>query len=155
VNPLMVACVHASLSVFQRAGGVEATRQKSLLLTGYLEALLRERGLTAAPAAECEAPTAKKAKTAEQTSCHLQLITPSDPTRRGCQLSLRVLPPPKGKKAITMRQLEAVLMKRGVVTDAREPDVVRVAPAPLYNSFSDVYRCVTILGEVLSSLFAD
>jgi kynureninase len=53
-----------------------------------------------------------------------------------------------------MRHLESLLEKRGVVTDAREPDIVRAAPVPLYNSFEDVALFVERLGEALVGLAA-
>ena len=70
------------------------------------------------------------------------LLTPADPAARGCQLSLRVR---QGAE-----ELVAALRARGVVTDYREPDVVRVAPVPLYNSFHEVWRFAQILGELLA-----
>uniref|UniRef100_A0A7S2HC62 Kynureninase n=1 Tax=Haptolina brevifila TaxID=156173 RepID=A0A7S2HC62_9EUKA len=138
VNMLMVACVHASLDVFQRAGGIASTRRKSLLLTGYLEALLHERGLLREAGAK---------GSREQTT--LELVTPADPRRRGCQLSLRVRPAQSAAKPMTMRELERALASRGVVGDAREPDIMRLAPAPLYNSFTDVLRVVGALQDCL------
>lgn len=66
--------------------------------------------------------------------------TPREPHRRGAQLSLVV---PGSAKAI-----QKALHARGVFADFREPDVIRVAPAPLYNSFADVYRFVSILSEL-------
>lgn len=71
----------------------------------------------------------------------IQILTPSDPGSRGAQLSLRI---PTGDKSIVAKFAE-----KGVITDWREPDVMRVAPAPLYNSFEDVYRFVEILDEIL------
>lgn len=71
----------------------------------------------------------------------ISIITPSDSDQRGCQLSIRV----KGANKILFSSISA----RGVVVDWREPDVIRVAPVPLYNSFSDVYRFVEILKNVL------
>ena len=69
----------------------------------------------------------------------VSIITPTDPDQRGCQLSIRV-----GDKGIHDR-----IVARGVVADWREPDVIRVAPVPLYNSFDDVYRFSKILKECL------
>lgn len=90
--------------------------------------------------------------------CGVAIITPANATRRGCQLSLRVLPPPGGfggPGAVgAMRHLESQLEKRGAVTDAREPDIVRAAPVPLYNSFEDVALFVERLGEALVELAA-
>lgn len=63
-----------------------------------------------------------------------EIITPVDPLRRGAQLSIRV---GKGRKSL-VAQLEA----QGIVCDWREPDLVRAAPVPLYNSFSDVENFV-------------
>lgn len=71
----------------------------------------------------------------------ISVITPSDPKSRGCQLSIRVR---DADKALFDR-----ITERGVVADWREPDVIRVAPVPLYNSFEDVFRFSAILREAL------
>ena len=73
----------------------------------------------------------------------IEIITPSDENERGCQLSIRV------KNAD--KSLYEAITKRGVIADWREPDVIRVAPVPLYNSFLDVYRFVGILRDCLKS----
>ncbi|MEO8648733.1 MAG: kynureninase [Acidobacteriota bacterium] len=70
------------------------------------------------------------------------LITPTDVEQRGCQLSIRVQDADKS--------LFEALTKKGIFADWREPDVIRVAPVPLYNSFEDVYRFAEILKECLS-----
>jgi len=71
----------------------------------------------------------------------ISVITPSAETERGCQLSIRVKNSDKNLfKAIT---------NKGVIADWREPDVIRVAPVPLYNSFADVYRFAEILRACL------
>lgn len=114
-NPpiLQMAALRASLEIFDEAT-MSALRAKSLKLTSYLESLLKDIG-------------------------GIQIITPTDPAQRGCQLSIRV-----GDKTLHER-----LTKRGVFVDWREPDVIRVAPVPLYNSFDDVQRFGGILGECL------
>lgn len=71
----------------------------------------------------------------------ISVITPRDPASRGCQLSIRV------KNAD--RSLHENILRRGVHADWREPDVIRVAPVPLYNSFADVGRFIQILKECL------
>ena len=71
----------------------------------------------------------------------ISIITPSNPEERGCQLSLAV------KNAD--RSLHDKLSKAGVISDWREPDVIRVAPTPLYNSFEDVYLMVERLKQCL------
>ena len=63
----------------------------------------------------------------------IELLTPREPRFRGCQLSMRLLDRP--------RELFRDLQKRGVVVDFRQPDVIRIAPVPLYNSYHDVWRC--------------
>lgn len=72
----------------------------------------------------------------------IELITPKDPEQRGCQLSIRVRDADK--------RLFDAITARGVIADWREPDVIRVAPVPLYNSFEDVHRFAEILQECLS-----
>lgn len=71
----------------------------------------------------------------------ISIITPSNPEERGCQLSLAVQD--------ADRSLHDKLTKAGVISDWREPDVIRVAPAPLYNSFEDVFLMVERLKKCL------
>ena len=71
----------------------------------------------------------------------IEVITPKDPKQRGCQLSIRV------KDAD--RELFNAITARGVVADWREPDVIRVAPVPLYNSYRDVLSFAEILKNEL------
>ncbi len=110
-NPpiLALAPLRVSLEIFQDAG-MARLRQKSEKITGYLEALIRAL--------------------LDDT---LQIVTPSEPQRRGCQLSLRVV---GGRER--GRELFDSLMSQGIVGDWREPDVIRISPAPLYNSYQDV-----------------
>ena len=72
----------------------------------------------------------------------ISIITPSNHEERGCQLSIQV------KNAD--KTLHDKLTKSGVISDWREPDVIRCAPAPLYNSFEDVYRLVEKLKTILN-----
>ena len=68
----------------------------------------------------------------------IEIITPEE---RGCQISIRVK---NGNK-----ELFEKITEKGVIADWREPDVIRVAPVPLYNSFSDVFNFYNILKEVI------
>ena len=72
----------------------------------------------------------------------IRIITPSNPDERGCQLSIQV------KNAD--RSLHHELTLAGVISDWREPDVIRCAPVPLYNSFQDVYHLVEKLKHILN-----
>ena len=74
----------------------------------------------------------------------LEIITPADPRQRGCQLSLLVHRNGRG----VFDQLTA----GGVILDWREPNVIRVAPTPLYNTFEEVFRFAAILRESLGEL---
>ena len=71
----------------------------------------------------------------------ISVITPANSAERGCQLSIRVKDADKN--------LFKAISERGVIADWREPDVIRVAPVPLYNSFSDVFRFAEILKNCL------
>ncbi|MBA4055685.1 MAG: kynureninase [Marivirga sp.] len=113
--PIFQSAAHlASLEIFQQAT-FPALRKKSLLLTGYLEFLLNEFD-----------PKGK----------YYNIITSKEPTERGCQLSIYI----KRKGRIIFSRL----LKRGVSADWREPDVIRVAPVPLYNTFEEVFLFVEI-----------
>jgi len=72
----------------------------------------------------------------------IKIITPTNPEERGCQLSIQVNNADKG--------LHDKLTKAGVMSDWREPDVIRCAPVPLYNSFQDVYNMVEKLKGILN-----
>lgn len=77
----------------------------------------------------------------EMNDSRIKIITPRNPQQRGCQLSIQVQ---DADKTLFIQITEA-----GVIADWREPDVIRVAPVPLYNSFEDVYRFVEVLeGEL-------
>ncbi len=78
----------------------------------------------------------------EINSEDIKIITPSNPKERGCQLSIQV------KNAD--KNLHKKLTENNIITDWREPDVIRCAPTPMYNSFEDVYKMVSILKGLLS-----
>lgn len=117
-NPpiLALAPLRASLDIFQRAG-MAALRERSERLTAHFDAAIRTR-----------------------LSDTLDILTPSEPHRRGCQLSLRVI---AGRER--GRDLFAWLEARGIIGDWREPDVIRVSPTPLYNRFADAERLVSAI----------
>jgi kynureninase len=121
-NPpvLSTAPLLASLDIFQRAG-MDRLRRKSMALTGYLQRLIESRvaGL-------------------------VDIITPSAAEARGCQLSLRIARPPAAA-----RRCHELLTAAGVVSDWREPDVVRLAPIPLYNSYGEVFAAVEALSQAV------
>ena len=122
--PVMgMALLAASLDVFD-AVGMPALRAKSVALTGYLEFVI-------------------EAVVADFPSVELRIITPREPQRRGCQLSIGL--------GGTDKRLFDALNAAGVLTDFREPDVIRMAPVPLYNSWQDVFR----LGESLRTALGD
>ncbi len=81
---------------------------------------------------------------AQELPAEIQNITPQDLAQRGCQFSLRVMPGHRPGREV-FEALEAA----GVACDWRYPDVIRIAPVPLYNTFLDIYRFVQILKEML------
>jgi len=119
-NPpiLAMAALRASMSIFDEVG-MQALREKSLRLTDFLLDMLTELGDSV-----------------------VQVITPTDHSRRGAQLSLRVLS--------AHRKLFDEITAAGVIADWREPDVIRIAAAPLYNTYTDLTRFYLILKQTLS-----
>ena len=79
----------------------------------------------------------------EINSKNIKIITPSNPKERGCQLSIQV------KNAD--KSLHKKLTKNNIITDWRDPNVIRCAPVPFYNSFQDVYRMVSVLKDLLQN----
>lgn len=113
---LSMASHKASLELFERAK-MENLIAKSQELTAYLEFLIEDFN-------------------ASQQKINLKIITPKNPKQRGAQLSLLV---ENGKN------LFHFLTENGMVVDWREPNVIRLAPVPLYNSFEDIFRFYEVL----------
>lgn len=101
--------------------GIQHLRSKSVKLTAYLEYLL----------------------STEPFKDQLQIISPADPHERGAQLSVFFK-----EKA---EDIQEALLQAGVIADYRRPGVIRIAPAPLYCSFSDVFRCSEVIAQVLET----
>ena len=119
--PILGMAAHlASLTIFDEVG-MAALCAKRDALTGYLEFIIHD--------------------IARRKSCQLEIITPTEKTRRGAQLS--ILLHGYGKELFNK------LTQEGVIADWREPNVIRMAPAPLYNSFTDIYEFGQILEKAL------
>ena len=99
--------------------GMDNLREKSIRLTGYLEFLINNVNIDG-----------------------VKIISPLNPAKRGAQLSF-FFESQNGKKVFD------ALADRGVVADWREPNVIRIAPVPLYNSYSEVFEFVRIFSEVM------
>ena len=110
----------ASLKLFA-AAGFPALCARSREMTSWLERLLDSR-----------------------LGERVEILTPRDPTARGAQLSIR-LRDTRGNG----RTLFNAMLARGLICDWREPDVIRLAPAPLYNSYEDCWQAVELVGDIL------
>jgi kynureninase len=117
---LSMAAHRASLDIFEEAG-MENLVAKGKQLSDYLFFIIDE--LNAGSGKE-----------------RIEIITPQD--AKGCQVSMLMLE--KG------REVFEALKQNGVIADWREPNVIRIAPVPLYNSFEDIYRFGKIITEVIS-----
>jgi kynureninase len=109
---LSLVPVLVSLELFDQIG-LDVLRERSVRLTAYLESLLDEVGM--------------------------HLITPRDPARRGCQLSIAV----DDAAAVAQRLAD----EHGVVCDVRRPNVIRLAPTPLYSTADDCRRAAAALSS--------
>jgi kynureninase len=119
---LSLAPYLASVELFAEIG-MEALIQKRNQITSYLEFVLRQID--------------------QEVNGNFEIITPSNPSERGCQLSVFL----HGEG----RSLFDYLMKNGVIIDWREPNVIRLAPVPLYTSYEDIYRFGQILKTGIES----
>ncbi|MGR3344315.1 MAG: kynureninase/PvdN C-terminal domain-containing protein, partial [Paracoccaceae bacterium] len=120
---LALAPVLASLEIFHEAG-MGRLREKSLSLTALMARLLHER-----------------------LGDRLEMLTPDDPRQRGCQLSIRLTGQRNDRES--RREVFDALAANDVICDWREPDVIRAAPVPLYNSHEDVWLFVDRLAACL------
>ncbi|HEX9707963.1 MAG TPA: kynureninase [Steroidobacteraceae bacterium] len=122
-HPLLgMVPLQASFALFA-AAGPPALRARSIALTAWLERLLEER-----------------------LGDRIEILTPRSAAERGAQLSVRLCGS-RGKG----RALFDSLLARGLTCDWREPDVIRLAPAPLYNSYEDCWRAVTLVESELNA----
>jgi len=113
--PILSMAAHlASLNIFEQAG-IENLRHKSIQLAGFTEFMLNE-------------------KLKASNHVKVEVITPSNAHQRGCQLSLRV--------AENGKQIHSKISEQNFICDWREPDVIRIAPVPLYNTYQDVFHFV-------------
>ena len=120
--PILSMAAHkASLDIFEEAG-LDRLHEKRKLLSGYLHFVLNDIN-------------------SRQTEKLLEIITPANERERGCQVSILMLK--RGKEIFDE------LTKQGVIADWREPNVIRIAPVPLYNSFDDVWRFGNIINSIL------
>lgn len=120
---LSMAAHKASIDIFDEAG-MPALVKKGRALSGYLQFILEEMN----------AQSGKKV---------VEVITPANEAERGCQVSLLML--------VRGKEVFKTLMDRGVIADWREPNVIRVAPVPMYNRFEDVWMFGQIIKEVLAT----
>jgi kynureninase len=112
----------ASLEMF-RAADLGELRAKSVRLTAYADRLIRERARD------------------------VQILTPESPDERGCMLSLRIGGGPRRG-----RRIFDALSDHGIVCDWREPDILRIAPTPLYNRFVEIHELVETLAAALKEI---
>ena len=120
---LSMAAHKASIDIFDEAG-MPALVKKGRAMSGYLQFIINEMN-----------------EAADQKV--VEVITPASEAERGCQVSLLML--------VRGKEIFKTLMERGVIADWREPNVIRIAPVPLYNRFEDVYLFGQIIKEVLAS----
>jgi len=146
-NPCVIAlaALLGSLQIFKEAGMMGPLRERSLLLTKTLwEHLTKLKQYV---------PLNEVAKRYPETGTKntepaFTIITPSDPTKRGAQLSLLFFP----LGSDVMRKIFAGLSDHGVIGDEREPDVIRLAPTPLYNTLKDCELAASYLDAAFKGL---
>jgi kynureninase len=125
VNVLPSAAILASLEIFHKVD-FSKLRRKSLLLSGYAEYLINQ--------------------VIDNSGMKAKIITPNNPEERGCQLSLAMYE--------HGREIFEYLSNHGIIVDWREPNmtatqpaIIRLAPVPLYNTFTDVFEFTVKLEE--------
>lgn len=125
-SPILLMAAHkAALDIFEQAGSIPALRKKSLQLTAYLEYLIQQINY-------------------QLDEELFKIITPHNQQERGCQLSI-----------ICKRSGMAIfdyLVSQGIIGDWREPDVIRLSPVPLYNTFTDVFMAAQALQQASKNI---
>jgi kynureninase len=119
---LSMAAHKAALDIFEEAG-IDKLHTKRRLMSGYLHYILNELN-------------------GRKNEKFMEIITPGNKNKRGCQVSMLMLK--NGERIFDE------LTKQGVIADWREPNVIRIAPVPLYNSFEEIYKFGAIISSILN-----
>lgn len=137
-----VVSVKSSLELFKKVGGVTELRKKSIELTGFLEKLLTG---------------SKYYLKQEDKSDRLgfKILTPMNQEERGCQLSVLFQPHYEESDKNIMERINKYMSNHAIVCDERRPDVIRLAPLPLYNTFAETYHAVQRLLEAMDKIAAN
>ncbi|KAH9415567.1 hypothetical protein DERP_000053 [Dermatophagoides pteronyssinus] len=142
-SPVLNAMLMTSLEIFEQTS-MEELRQKEYLLTGYLEFMIKSFFPQTDKRNNHQRSADNNGDSRSLLMPSIKIITPSDPEQRGAQLSLIF--------SVPLSIIHEQFQKRGIVCDIRMPSVMRVAPTPLYNSFTDVYRFITTLYEIFQNM---
>lgn len=137
-----VVAVKSSLELFKKVGGISELRKKSVELTGFLQTLLT---------------SSKYYIKQEETTDRLgfKILSPLDKGDRGCQLSVLFQPHYEESSKNIMEKVNKYLSDHAIVCDERRPDVIRLAPLPLYNTFSETFIAVQRLFEAMNKIAAN
>ena len=127
-----VVCLRTSLQLFQQFGSMSQVRERSVRLTSFLKRLLKKS-------------VYYRDQTPKSSDLGFTIITPEQESLHGAQLSLLFYS--------EMDKIFKHCRSRGLIADERRPNVIRLAPAPLYNTFQDVANAVQILEEALQEIF--
>jgi kynureninase len=132
-NPSIFASapLQGSLEVFQEAGGIVRLREKSVKLTAYLSSLLQ--------ASNHYHPNDGTERVG------FTILTPANPDARGCQISVRIF-------GGMMEKVFEGMKRRGIVGDERRPDVIRLSPTPLYNTYEDCWKAARVLNQAFDEV---
>ncbi|KAK6894564.1 Kynureninase [Candida tropicalis] len=138
-----VVAVKSSLEVFAKVGGVSKLREKSIVLTQFLQDRLIK--------SKYYIPQ----DDTDDKKFGFKILTPLNKEERGCQLSILFQPHFDDRSRNVMERVNAYLHDHAIICDERRPDVIRLAPLPLYNTFTETYYATERLFESLDSIVKD
>ncbi|CAD1808616.1 kynureninase [Candida parapsilosis] len=144
-NPSVIDCValESSLQVFKKVGGIDTLRKKSLELTQFLQHLLTSSNYYIPQ------------DSTDESKFGFKILTPLSQHERGAQLSVLFQPHRDDKQENVMERVFERLHQQAIICDERRPDVIRLAPLPLYNTFEETYIAAQRLFEALDRIASD
>lgn len=138
-----VVAVKSSLEIFAKVGGVTKLREKSIVLTQFLQDILTS--------SKYYIPQ----DSTDTKKFGFKILTPLNKEERGCQLSILFQPHFDDKSKNVMERVNGYLHDHAIICDERRPDVIRLAPLPLYNTFSETFYAIQRLSESLDTISKD